>query len=108
MGGFTGAFKTGGGGGGGGGGGTDPPDLATTLISFDEDFFSSFIDSPSFSIGTLTSGSSGGSLISSTFFDFSFFCFCFSFLSFAFFAFSSFFILTFSHLALSFGFTGIS
>ena len=108
LGGFTGAFKTGGGGGGGGGGGTDPPDLATTLISFDEDFFSSFIDSPSFSIGTLTSGSSGGSLISSAFFDFSFFCFCFSFLSFAFFAFSSFFILTFSHLALSFGFTGIS
>ena len=85
--GFTGAVRTGGGGGGGGGGGTEPPVFATILISEELwlSWFSCF-GSSSFSIGTLTSGSSSSSCF---WFLFWFFCFFFNSFSIFFFLFSS-------------------
>ena len=97
---------SGGGGGGGGGGGIAPPDFegsgAETTKKFDS--FCIFWLSPSFSIGTLTSGSSFFGTLFANVFDASSFFFFFSFSLLILFCF---FFLIFSHFSFCFWSTSI-
>ena len=104
---WTGLFNTGGGGGGGGGGGIAPPDFAgsAAITAMFSELLTTFWLSPSFSIGTLTSGSS--IFGTSEFFFLSFFFFSLSFLFFSL-SFLFFFLRSISsHFSLCFLLTGI-